>query len=858
MDRRLLSSLMGNFSQGASAIFAHLSRWLKGGSPRRQDRAKDRKNRARPYLEGLEERCAPAVFNVNSNADLLTPPVGTVTLRSAIQAANATPGNNTINLTIPGTYQITLVGTPGESDNLAGEFAIIPNAANTGPSTLLIQNTSGGTVIVDANHLNRVFDINPGNTNNPATKLLVTMAGFTIQNGVAFPGDAAPGSGGGIRDQGNANLTLFNMTVANNAATADGGGISMENAPVSTPWTLTINASTIDNNHAGDAGGGVETDGTGKVFINAGTVISGNTCLNQGAGIWLDAIGAGSADLTIRGALISNNTATNGPTGGIGNAGSGTVIIDGSTVANNFSGTTGGGFGDQNNLGTLTVTSSVFQGNSAVGDGGGIQEGGPTTTITNSLIQGNTSGGSGGGIFASGTTLTVQQSTVADNTAGVAGGGIEVETIGTDSAITNVTLTGNRALNNAGASGGGIDAPTNFPGGLALIDDTINGNFADNGGGIFWAGTTGTSVTVEDTILAQNTASAAGPDADNPAGAFTDQGGNLIGVSGAGSGNSGFTAGTTQTGTVASPLNPQLGPLANNGGNPIGDPASPTILQTEAPQPFSPAVDKGVANPLVTTDERGVPRPDSKGADTGLQDVGAFETYPLTGNAALVQTLYYDFLGRTGDTANPNDAGAWVNALNAGLLTPLQVATAISRSPEALGVVVDGLYFKILKRASDPAGRAAFVSFLQQGGTVEQAIVMMVTSPEYSTLTGGTDTGFISGLYTQLLGRNVSPAELAGWLALLPSLGRAGVATMLVQSAEFRTDMVQEMFGFTYALADSVVSTIPDLLHRGTAPPTAEINAWVNTGADLLTLRASLAATPEFIAFGSTGIIGQR
>ena len=34
----------------------------------------------------------PAVFNVNSLADMLNPPAGAVTLRSAIQAANATPG----------------------------------------------------------------------------------------------------------------------------------------------------------------------------------------------------------------------------------------------------------------------------------------------------------------------------------------------------------------------------------------------------------------------------------------------------------------------------------------------------------------------------------------------------------------------------------------------------------------------------------------------------------------------------------------------------------------------------------------------------------------------------------------------
>jgi len=49
-----------------------------------------------------------------------------------------------------------LPGTPGEVDNAAGEFAIAASGGN-----LTIQNTSGGAVSVDGNHLSRVFDINP-------------------------------------------------------------------------------------------------------------------------------------------------------------------------------------------------------------------------------------------------------------------------------------------------------------------------------------------------------------------------------------------------------------------------------------------------------------------------------------------------------------------------------------------------------------------------------------------------------------------------------------------------------------------------------------------------------------------------
>src|SRR5262249_13033146 len=100
-----------------------------------------RGRRALLELEALEDRAVPAVCTVHSLADVLTPAAGVVTLRSALQAANHTPGGNTINLTLPGTYAITLPGTPGETDNAAGEFAILP-----GGGDLTIRNTSGGAV----------------------------------------------------------------------------------------------------------------------------------------------------------------------------------------------------------------------------------------------------------------------------------------------------------------------------------------------------------------------------------------------------------------------------------------------------------------------------------------------------------------------------------------------------------------------------------------------------------------------------------------------------------------------------------------------------------------------------------------
>src|SRR5262249_25095862 len=164
-------------------------------------------------------------------------------------------------------------------------------------------------------------------------------------------------------------------TLIGNRSAADGGGVSMENL-ASTPWTLTLNNSFIGYNQAGDAGGGIETDGLGKIVVNGG-IIRGNTSVHPGAGLRIDAIPNGDvqegASLSVTGTLIDFNRATAADNfgGGIGNAGNGAVTITNSTIEFNYSGGVGGGFADENGQGTLTVTKSIFFGNQAATDGGG-------------------------------------------------------------------------------------------------------------------------------------------------------------------------------------------------------------------------------------------------------------------------------------------------------------------------------------------------------------------------------------------------------------------------------------------------------------------------------------------------------
>jgi predicted outer membrane repeat protein len=510
-------------------------------------------------------------FNVNSTADILNPPAGVVTLRSAIQAANSTAGGNTINLTLPGTYRITLPGA-NTGTNASGAFAILP-----GGGDLSIINTSGGVVVVDAGRLDRVFDINPKfDPASPTPAFTVTMQGFTVTQGLT---SVTPG-GGGIAARGNTSLTLTNMVVTLNEEghNGSGGGIFMGSPTGSFGWTLTLNNSTISNNFA-QLGGGIATEGSGNVVINAGSTITGNSSLFFGGGIALNRVQAGmvdqSANLTIQDADIGSNhviesnfgISPGDDGGGIINFGNGAVVISNSTVHDN-SADNGGGLADQHGQGSLSVSNTHFVNNNARTSGGAIFSGALSVSIAFSEIDGNSSVFPGGGVFASGVTFSLQNSTVANNISQDHGGGIELRTTGSGvngSQITNSTITGNKALGTAG-----IDASfASFTGSLILLGDTISSNFGSAVGGVEWSGTNGSSVIVQNTIIANNhNESGTQPlvDAVNGAGAFIDNGGNLIGVSGTGGGNTGFTNATTQTGTTSAPLDPVLGPLQDNGG----------------------------------------------------------------------------------------------------------------------------------------------------------------------------------------------------------------------------------------------------------------------------------------------------
>src|SRR4051794_14761330 len=75
----------------------------------------------RPALQSLEDRLVPATIVVTTLADVVNNADHVVSLREAINQANATPGPDTIRLQA-GVYKISLAGA--DDTNVAGDFDI--------------------------------------------------------------------------------------------------------------------------------------------------------------------------------------------------------------------------------------------------------------------------------------------------------------------------------------------------------------------------------------------------------------------------------------------------------------------------------------------------------------------------------------------------------------------------------------------------------------------------------------------------------------------------------------------------------------------------------------------------------------
>jgi hypothetical protein len=330
---------------------------------------------------------------------------------------------------------------------------------------------------------------------------IAATGSLTLNNITLRRGRIDGGYGAGIYNAGS--LTLNNATVKENRfyEEVEGYGTGIYNT-----GTLTLNSSTVTENSATHGSDGVGIYNTGTLTINSST-ISSNRIYDSGTGVGIYNTGT----LTVTDSTITANSGGDfGQAGGIYNAGS-------TTIMNTYIASNGGGFsnvgtatisdsvfernvvhssgGAINNRGTLTITNTTLTNNGARGHGGGILNAtNASLTITDSLLQSNSSYLDDGAAIYSPGRLYIENTTIDDNE-GRGGGAI---VIGGETSIVNSHITNN----NSRGEGRGAAIRIGGTANVTLNHVTISNNSYFHGAAVDHSGTG--LVTIENSIVSSN------------------------------------------------------------------------------------------------------------------------------------------------------------------------------------------------------------------------------------------------------------------------------------------------------------------------------------------------------------------
>ena len=543
-------------------------------------------------------------------------------------------------------------------------------------------------------------------------------------------------------------------------------------------------------------------------------------------------------NLTLEGGLAQGGSSDTGG-GGLGAGGAilnmGNLYLNGVTLeqnvaeggsSNSGTSTSGGGLGDSNattagNFGTggaVSATASGTGGAGGVGGGGGAG----ATGGTGGFGAGNGNASEGGG--------------------GLGAGGAIFNMYGTTTLI-NTTLASNAAQGGQGATGGAGygGAIFNIDGTLDVITSTIADNSivgvgATNGGGAIYnlaMGTTAagsgvpSTVTLTDSILADSIGS---NDLVNDENSST----NASAVVNATMPNIVTSYNTMPDGatTNGTPMtsNPQLSPLANNGGQ------TPTM----ALQSGSPALGAGATGTSVpTVDQRGVAR-------GGVIDLGAYQSTPASTVATTLSFTISDPATSSGATVTIT---ATVTQASGSTVPAGTVQFVDTTTGTTLGTVTLSNGQATLTTASVSSGdtiTSTFTSSNGMGGSSASATVAAASSSggSSSSSSGGStvanttlstaDQQWLNQVYMTLLHRPIDSTGLNAWgTDLNGGTSPTQVVYDIEQTSEYQADEIQGAF--------------QKLL--GVAAPSSAVTYLVGLmqgGADIQTIESIIIGTPEF------------
>lgn len=296
--------------------------------------------------------------------------------------------------------------------------------------------------------------------------------------------------------------------------------------------------------------------------------------------------------------------------------------------------------------GSLLIENSAVAGNTTTGDsapGAGIYSKTGPVTLLNSTMSGNLADGynpRGGAIFDKDGNVVLTNSTLYANTVGgIYGGGAGIYAVNGNVTLTNSTVTKN-ATQGGNSNGGGIATGR---GSLTLLNSIVSGNTIhpspDTASDISFVNYSGTATfTAKNSLIGINSGTPLNP---APIGS-PDANGNLVG-------------------TFASPLNAQLGPLADNGGQTqtvallAGSPAINAGSNALANDPGPDHIAGTADDTPLTTDQRGA---GFARVLNGTVDMGAYEFQTLANPTVnfIATNSHLPVLTGTWDQTTPGGA----------------------------------------------------------------------------------------------------------------------------------------------------------------------------------------------------------
>ncbi len=170
-------------------------------------------------------------------------------------------------------------------------------------------------------------------------------------------------------------------------------------------------------------------------------------------------------------------------------------------------------------------------------------------------------------------------------------------------------------------------------------------------------------------------------------------------------------------------------------------------------------------------------RSDLIGTPTANFIEGAYEVYIGQPPTQTELATWYDRIQRTGDRS--------------------ALTSALSKTPQFAGTMVNELYATSLGRTPDVGGSAYWLDVMVGKGTPYAELgIYFYGSAEYYQRSGSSDEGFIRALYRDLLHRDPEPDGLAYWMGELakPRVGTTDIAAGFYVSLESRRDRADWLY----------------------------------------------------------------